>query len=174
MIMGSQIHNMKLGRVDLQWHVHFICTYAHQYSSVLLLYVGLMYTWYEERPIQHIYKLTYSKSYARDYLHKLGSICTWEHCKGILHKRKFQLNKTLYSLHINNANTWGNTWDIISRNINNAIESIMKLKYNNINTKLKKLKDEQIRKTQCHTNTFYQRIDNLDPLYEQCFLFNIL
>jgi hypothetical protein len=26
---------------------------------------------------------------------------------------------------LNNANTWGNTWDIISHNINNTVENIM-------------------------------------------------
>jgi hypothetical protein len=77
-----------------------------------------------------------------------------------LYKKKLCLNKTLYSLHISNVNTWGNTWNIISHNITNTVENLMKLKYNT-NMKLKKLKDEQRINTQQHTNTFYQCIDNL-------------
>jgi hypothetical protein len=30
-----------------------------------------------------------------------------------LYKKKFQLNKQLYTLHINNVNNWGNIYDIL-------------------------------------------------------------
>jgi hypothetical protein len=53
-----------------------------------------------------------------------------------LYKKKFQLNKQLYTLHINNDNTWGNIWHFISENIDNTLDNIMKIKYNNINNKL--------------------------------------
>jgi hypothetical protein len=39
-----------------------------------------------------------------------------------LYKKKLQPNKTLYSLHISNANTWGKTWNTISQNIANTLE----------------------------------------------------
>jgi hypothetical protein len=78
-----------------------------------------------------------------------------------LYKKKFQLNKQLYILHINNANTWGNTWHIIAENIDNTLDSIMKVKYNNINSKLNRLKEENKVYTQQNEHVFQQRVDNL-------------
>jgi phage terminase Nu1 subunit (DNA packaging protein) len=60
-----------------------------------------------------------------------------------LYKKKQQLNKQMYSLHIENANIWGNLWHIISNNINNTLESEMKQKYNNINNEINKGKEQQ-------------------------------
>jgi hypothetical protein len=75
----------------------------------------------------------------------------------MLYKKKLQLNKILYTLHIGNANTW----NIISQNIGNSLESTMKIKYNNINKKLNKLKERKTINIQQHNHTFYQRISNL-------------
>jgi hypothetical protein len=62
----------------------------------------------------------------------------------MLYKKKSKLNKTLYTLHIKNANTWNNIWDIIAQNIDNTLENLMKIKYNNINKKLEKLKGNNV------------------------------
>jgi hypothetical protein len=79
----------------------------------------------------------------------------------MLYKKKTILNKTLYTLHIKNANTCRNTWDIIAQNIDNTLENLMKIKYNNINKKLEKLKGNNIGNKQQHNHTFYQRVYNL-------------
>jgi hypothetical protein len=79
----------------------------------------------------------------------------------MLYKKKSMLNKTLYTLHIKNANTWKNMWDIISQNIDNTLENLMKTKYNNINKKLDKLKGTNVENKQQHDHTFYQRVYNL-------------
>jgi hypothetical protein len=44
------------------------------------------------------------------------------------------------------------------------LENLMKLKYNNINKKLNKLKDEQTNNTQQQEYTFHQCIDNLSNI----------
>jgi hypothetical protein len=41
----------------------------------------------------------------------------------LLYKKKQQLNKTLYTLHISNANTWGSTWNIVLQSITNEIKT---------------------------------------------------
>jgi hypothetical protein len=70
-----------------------------------------------------------------------------------LYKKKFQLNKQLYTLHINNANTWGN--------IDNNLDNIMKIKYTNINNKLNKLKEDNKVYAQQNEHVFHQQVDNL-------------
>jgi hypothetical protein len=79
----------------------------------------------------------------------------------MLYKKKSMLNKALYTLHIKNGNTWKNMWDIIAQNIDNTLENLMKIKYNNINKKLEKLKGNNIENKQQHNHTFYQRVYNL-------------
>jgi hypothetical protein len=59
-----------------------------------------------------------------------------------LYKKKFQLNKQLYDLLINIVNTWGNVWLTVLDNIDNILDDIMKLKYNNMNKKLNNLKED--------------------------------
>jgi hypothetical protein len=81
-----------------------------------------------------------------------------------LYKKKIQLNKSLYTLHIENANIWGNSWHIISQNIDNALENIMKQKYNNINNKLSKLKEDNNTNPHQQEHTFYQRVHNLSKV----------
>jgi hypothetical protein len=46
----------------------------------------------------------------------------------VLYKTKLQLNKTLYTLHINNANKWGNMWNT-SQNITHSLRNTIKQKY---------------------------------------------
>jgi hypothetical protein len=53
-----------------------------------------------------------------------------------LHIKKQHLNRTLYSLHIDNANKWKNIWHIIDQNITEEIEEVMKTKYKNLNKKI--------------------------------------
>jgi hypothetical protein len=45
---------------------------------------------------------------------------------------KQQLNKTLYSLHIDNVNKWKNTWDIIFQTITEELEENKKATYINL------------------------------------------
>jgi hypothetical protein len=73
------------------------------------------------------------------------------------------LNKQLYDLHINNANTWGNVWLTISNNIDNELDDMMKVN-NNINKKLEKLKDDNKIYTQRSNHVFHQRIENMSNM----------
>jgi hypothetical protein len=50
-----------------------------------------------------------------------------------LYGKKQHMNKTLYTLHLTNANKWGNLWNIIHKNINDKIEKKMITKYQNLN-----------------------------------------
>jgi hypothetical protein len=60
-----------------------------------------------------------------------------------LYKKKQHLNKELYNLHIQNANEWGNIWNIITNETTNTINETMKHKYIKITKKLHKLKNYQ-------------------------------
>jgi hypothetical protein len=83
-----------------------------------------------------------------------------------LYKKKRQLNIQLYTSHIHNANIWGNMWNIISENINNTLDNAMKLKYNHINNKLNKLKEDNTiqHNTTQNEHRFYQRVENLSDI----------
>jgi hypothetical protein len=61
-----------------------------------------------------------------------------------LYKKKRQLNTQLYASHIHNANIWGNMWEIIAENTDRTLDSTMKSKYNHINNKFNKLKEDNI------------------------------
>jgi hypothetical protein len=52
-------------------------------------------------------------------------------------------------------------WHVISENIDNTLESIMKLKYNNFNNKLNKLKENNKVYTQQNEHIFHQGMENL-------------
>jgi hypothetical protein len=65
---------------------------------------------------------------------------------------------------MHNANIWGNVWTIISDNIDSTLDSAMKLKYNHINNKLNKLKEDNIVHTQQSEHVFYQRIEKLSNI----------
>jgi hypothetical protein len=49
-----------------------------------------------------------------------------------LYKKKNHLNRTLYEAHLIAANTWGNTWEIISNNIHENIKKTMTNKYKSL------------------------------------------
>jgi hypothetical protein len=79
-----------------------------------------------------------------------------------LYKKKQQLNKELYTLHLLNANNeWGNIWNIIAAYITDALENAMKHKYNNINRKVQSLRNEQGKDTQPTTYTFHKNLINI-------------
>jgi hypothetical protein len=80
----------------------------------------------------------------------------------MLYKKKARLNKLLYKLHLNNANTWGNTWHIIYENINNTMKVNMNGKYRMLNDKLHHLMlNNRTNTQQQQHHTFYQRVSNL-------------
>jgi hypothetical protein len=51
-----------------------------------------------------------------------------------LYTKKQHLNKTLYTLHLENANKWGNLWEKIHKNILDKIEKKIHIKYKKKNT----------------------------------------
>jgi hypothetical protein len=51
----------------------------------------------------------------------------------IFKHKKQQLNKTLYSVGIDNANKWKNTWNIILETITEELEENIKATYTNLN-----------------------------------------
>jgi hypothetical protein len=57
--------------------------------------------------------------------------------------KKQQLNKVLYNLHLENGHVWKNLWTIINQSITEKVEQEMKTKYDTINNKIKKLKEEK-------------------------------
>jgi quinol monooxygenase YgiN len=81
-----------------------------------------------------------------------------------LYKKKQQLNKDLYRLHIKSANEWGNTWYIISQNVTDTLEITMKSKYNNITKKIHRLINEQKGDAHPNTNSFHKRVENLTDI----------
>jgi hypothetical protein len=60
-----------------------------------------------------------------------------------LYVKKQQLNKLLYSLHLDNAHTWGNMWDSIMQQINNNLNSTIAKKHKQLDAKIYKLLKEQ-------------------------------
>jgi hypothetical protein len=78
-----------------------------------------------------------------------------------LYKKKQELNKELYTLHLLNANEWGNTWNIIATDVTDTLENAMKHKHNIINKKVQSLRNEQRKDTQPTMNTFHKRVENL-------------
>jgi hypothetical protein len=82
-----------------------------------------------------------------------------------LYTKKQQLNKQLYALHIEVANTWGNLWHTISNNIDNTLQHEMTIKHNNINKKITKMTTKTTVETDNNDtqqpHPFYPRVNNL-------------
>jgi hypothetical protein len=76
-----------------------------------------------------------------------------------LYIKKQQLNKKLYYLHLNVANTWGNTWYYIQDTIEPKLNKLISEKYERLGTKLQKLAQEQTVTPKTHHN-FYPRVVN--------------
>jgi hypothetical protein len=74
--------------------------------------------------------------------------------------KKQELNRTLCNLHLQAANEWGRSWDIISQNITQKLEQEMQRKYKTIHNKIKK---KLTNKTQVNQtkHAFYKRIEKL-------------
>jgi len=72
-----------------------------------------------------------------------------------LYMKKQQLNKKLYYLHLNIANTWGNSWCYIRDTIETKLNKLIGEKYERLETKLQ----EQTRTPKTHHN-FYPRVVN--------------
>ena len=76
-----------------------------------------------------------------------------------LYRKKEQLNKELYNIHLQAASEWGTLWDTISNNIHESTHNTMDNKYKTIDQKLKRL--TQNRETpDTHTHTFFPRVVN--------------
>jgi hypothetical protein len=60
-------------------------------------------------------------------------------------------NKQLYNLHLENGIKWGMLWDVINQNISCKLETKMKEKYQTINTKMKKLGEQNKEKKKIPT-----------------------
>jgi hypothetical protein len=83
-----------------------------------------------------------------------------------LYTKKQNLSKTLYHLHTQIGNEWGNAWDLVNQNITNKQNMKMNTKYKHINSKIKKLSDQKTKAYTQTTNrvpnhTFYKRTENL-------------
>jgi hypothetical protein len=57
------------------------------------------------------------------------------------YKKKQMLNRQLHNSHLKNSKKWGKVWEIIDQNISHKLETKMKIKYQIINKKIKKLKE---------------------------------
>jgi predicted nucleic acid-binding protein len=62
-------------------------------------------------------------------------------------QEKTAIKQNTILIRINNANTWGNTWDIMSQNITETIELVMENKYQIIDKKIQKIINEQRNET---------------------------
>jgi len=76
-----------------------------------------------------------------------------------LYKKKDQLNRKLYRMHLEVAQQWGNTWAIIHNNIHENINQGMERKYNTMKHKLSRLEQTQTN-TSKHLRTFCLRVVN--------------
>jgi hypothetical protein len=76
-----------------------------------------------------------------------------------LYKKKDQLNKQLYALHLQTAQEWGNAWPIITDYVNDSIKRTMTDKHKTIDRKLNNLK-KSLTKTPPHHTKFYPRLMN--------------
>jgi hypothetical protein len=66
-------------------------------------------------------------------------------------------------------------WNTVSQNITLTLSNTIKQKYNNINTKINQLKNEQCNNTHRTTHTFYKRVENLSNVaftYDETQLLN--
>jgi hypothetical protein len=76
-----------------------------------------------------------------------------------LYAKKQTLNETLYKIHLQAANGWGKTWDIINQYITQKLDKKMENKYKIIHNKIKKLTNKtQNNKTK---NAFHKHTENL-------------
>jgi hypothetical protein len=76
-----------------------------------------------------------------------------------LYAKKQTLNRTSYKIHLQAANEWGRSWDIILQNITQKLEKKMENKYKIIHNKINKLTNKtQNNKTK---NAFHKRTENL-------------
>ena len=62
--------------------------------------------------------------------------------------KKQQLNHQVYQLHLLLANSWGNSWPYIQRSIEEKLEKALCQKYRQLDYKLEKLTQSQIKKPQ--------------------------
>jgi hypothetical protein len=81
-----------------------------------------------------------------------------------LYIKKTKLNEQLYKLHLECANKWHNTWQIIQDNMDQYLTNEMEKHYDNLNKKLDKLINQQHHKNRMNTNAqghhFYPRTVN--------------
>ena len=75
-----------------------------------------------------------------------------------LYKKKEQLNTQLYYKHLQNANTWQKTWNIIEDTINEKLQHEMKTTYLKQQQKLKNMEKSHTTTTKHNTN--YTRVKN--------------
>jgi predicted transport protein len=76
-------------------------------------------------------------------------------------------NKILYNLHLENAANWNNPWHIICLNIETTIQQKMKTKYDTLNNKIKKLKqnnETNTRNNNTTQHTFFKRTINMTDI----------
>ena len=76
-----------------------------------------------------------------------------------LHKKKQQLNNTLYNIHLKAAQEWGSTWYIILNSIIDSTKLEIESKYRIIDNKIKKLSKAQTQNNELQ-KFFYPRVDN--------------
>jgi hypothetical protein len=73
--------------------------------------------------------------------------------------KKQQLNKKLYDLHLNIANAWGNSWHYIQDTIEAKLNKLISVKYEGLETNLRKLTQKQTRTPSTQHNV-YPRVIN--------------
>jgi acetyl/propionyl-CoA carboxylase alpha subunit len=76
-----------------------------------------------------------------------------------LHAKKQHLNYEIYKLHLTLANTWNNTWLYMLDTILAKLQKEIQKRYQNLDTKLKKLAKGQTT-IQQHNQSFYPRVIN--------------
>jgi len=76
-----------------------------------------------------------------------------------LYRKKDILIKSIYKMHLQAANEWGNNWHIIRDSIHNAINQTFENKHKVLENKLNRLTNTQKQKIN-HTTTFYPRVVN--------------
>ena len=76
-----------------------------------------------------------------------------------LHKKKQQLNNTLYKIHLKAAQEWGSTWYIILNFIIDSTHLEIESKYRTIDNKIKKLSKVQTQSNELQ-KLFYPPVDN--------------
>jgi hypothetical protein len=91
---------------------------------------------------------------------KTRTLCIKDEIR-FLYRKKDYLNRQLYQAHLQTANQWGSSWNIISKTIQDNTNITMGKKYLSLNQKLQQLSEQKVNTYDTTPFNFYPRVVNL-------------